>query len=230
MEDTAPKNIDEAIAAIYHEVGYVQKKRGGTLNYAYAGETALIEALRPAMVEHGITIRCISAEGFSRERFAVTKNGYENNHYFVTAVFTFRFTHATSQTHVDAAAIGEGFDSLDKASYKAMTGALKYALRQTFLIETGDDPDKYQGNGIDDRTEEQKRADERAEKERGVDEFIAKIAGIDTLVSLDETEAKAENKMQALADMYPDLKERVDAAFNSRRLALGGSTQSTPLQ
>jgi hypothetical protein len=30
----------------------------------------------------------------------------------------------------------------DKATAKAMTGAYKYALRQTFCIETGDDPDK----------------------------------------------------------------------------------------
>src|SRR3990167_1905296 len=29
----------------------------------------------------------------------------------------------------------------DKSVNKAMTGMLKYALRQTFLIETGDDPD-----------------------------------------------------------------------------------------
>ena len=37
--------------------------------------------------------------------------------------------------------LGDGADTGDKASYKAMTGAMKYALRQTFVIETGDDPD-----------------------------------------------------------------------------------------
>jgi hypothetical protein len=36
---------------------------------------------------------------------------------------------------------GEGADQGDKAPYKAMTGALKYALLQSFLLATGDDPE-----------------------------------------------------------------------------------------
>ena len=60
------------------------------------------------------------------------------------ATYVFRFIHAPSQTHIDVEVRGEGNDSLDKASYKAATGALKYAIRQAFLIETGDDPDDSQ--------------------------------------------------------------------------------------
>ena len=37
---------------------------------------------------------------------------------------------------------GEGLDAGDKAPYKAMTGALKYALLQSFLLPTGDDPEE----------------------------------------------------------------------------------------
>jgi hypothetical protein len=36
---------------------------------------------------------------------------------------------------------GQGLDVGDKAPYKAMTGALKYALLQSFLLATGDDPE-----------------------------------------------------------------------------------------
>ena len=36
---------------------------------------------------------------------------------------------------------GQGIDAGDKAPYKAMTGALKYALLQSFLLATGDDPE-----------------------------------------------------------------------------------------
>ena len=53
----------------------------------------------------------------------------------------YRYTHAASGTFFDAAVIGSGADAGDKAFLKAMTSALKYALRQPFLIETGDDPD-----------------------------------------------------------------------------------------
>lgn len=38
--------------------------------------------------------------------------------------------------------IGEGFDKGDKGFYKAYTGALKYYLANTFMVATGDDPEK----------------------------------------------------------------------------------------
>jgi hypothetical protein len=41
---------------------------------------------------------------------------------------------------------GEGLDAGDKAPYKAMTGALKYALLQSFLLATGDDPEDERTN------------------------------------------------------------------------------------
>jgi len=41
---------------------------------------------------------------------------------------------------------GEGLDPGDKAPYKAMTGALKYALLQSFLLATGDDPEEERAN------------------------------------------------------------------------------------
>jgi hypothetical protein len=37
---------------------------------------------------------------------------------------------------------GEGIDKGDKAGYKAYTGAIKYYLANTFLVATGDDPEK----------------------------------------------------------------------------------------
>lgn len=216
------KNIEQAIAEVYSEVGYVQKtKKDGGLKYAYAGETALIEALRPAMQAQGVTVSCVSADNIKRERVAMQKNGYENNQYFTTGVFTYRFTHAPSQTHIDVVALGEGYDSLDKGAYKAMTGALKYALRQTFLIETGDDPDKYQGNGIDDRTEEQKKADERAAKERSVENLIANIEAVKSVADLDAGLAKAAANLDTLKAVYPDLRDQVDEAAHKKRMDLG---------
>lgn len=37
---------------------------------------------------------------------------------------------------------GDGRDSGDKAGYKAYTGAIKYFIANTFLVATGDDPEK----------------------------------------------------------------------------------------
>ena len=69
---------------------------------------------------------------------------------------TFRFIHTASGDYIDVPILGEASDVGDKASNKAMTAALKYALRQTFLIETGDDPDKHP-SGEQERAEVEKK-------------------------------------------------------------------------
>jgi hypothetical protein len=61
----------------------------------------------------------------------------------VVAAVTYRLTHAPSGESEDCQVLGEASDAGDKAAPKALTGAYKYFLRQTFLIETGDDPDRY---------------------------------------------------------------------------------------
>jgi hypothetical protein len=52
--------------------------------------------------------------------------------------FTF---YATDGSSVSMVTPGEGIDSYDKATNKAMSGAQKYALIQAFLIPTGEDTD-----------------------------------------------------------------------------------------
>jgi hypothetical protein len=133
------KNIHEAIAAVMGEVGYVKKERNARLDYTFAGEAALIAALRPAMVEHGIYCHVLEMRDVQREVYT-TKGGTPMVNIRLIAIV--RFAHAPSGTWVDTQAVGEGSDAGDKSANKAMTGAYKYALRQTFCIETGDDPDK----------------------------------------------------------------------------------------
>lgn len=133
------KNIHEAINAIMQEVGYVKKQRSAGLNYSFAGEAALIEALRPTMVENGVYCYVKEISDVSRIEYTTAKGSQMVN---VALTAKIEFTHAPSQTSIIVTSRGEGSDSGDKATNKAATGAYKYALRQTFCIETGDDPDK----------------------------------------------------------------------------------------
>ena len=133
------ENIHQAINAVMQEVGYVKKTKSGGLNYSFAGESALIAALRPAMVENGIYMHVLKIESVTRENYT-TKSGTAMVNTVISAII--RFTHL-SGSFVDVASTGEGSDSGDKSANKAMTGLYKYAMRQTFCIETGDDPDKY---------------------------------------------------------------------------------------
>ena len=133
------KDIHEAINEVMQEVGYVKKQKGANLNYTYAGEAALISAIRPAMVEHGIYMHVLKIENVTRENYTTAK-GTAMVNTIISAVI--RFAHV-SGTFIDVASTGEGSDAGDKSANKAMTGLYKYAMRQTFCIETGDDPDKF---------------------------------------------------------------------------------------
>lgn len=138
MTDQIHPNVHDAILAVMREVGYVQKTRTAGLNYSFAGEAALIAAIRPYMIENGLYMAVVDYRQTTRDNYT-TKNGSLMNATFVFGVV--RFTHAPSGTFADVAAIGEGADTGDKSANKASTGMYKYALRQTFCIETGDDPD-----------------------------------------------------------------------------------------
>ena len=133
------KTIHEAINAVMDEVGYVKKSKAANLNYSFAGEAALIAAIRPSMVEHGIYMSVNEIVSISRENYTTAKGTAMVNTVIHAMV---KFTNRTGDS-VIVAAVGEGSDSGDKSANKAMTGLYKYALRQTFCIETGDDPDKY---------------------------------------------------------------------------------------
>ena len=135
---TEHKDIGQAIAAVMAEVGYVQKETTAALRYSFASEAGLIHALRPAMVKHGIFCYVSAVLDVKQDTFETAKGSVLNR---ATVRGTVRFTHASSGTSIDAHATGEGMDMGDKSVNKASTGMLKYALRQTFLIETGDDPD-----------------------------------------------------------------------------------------
>jgi len=132
------KNIQEALHGVYSEVGYVQKQKSAGLNYSFAGESEFIQEIRPALINHGITMYVKSMDDLRNETYT-TKNGSVMMRSIVHA--TVRFQHVT-QTYVDVEAYGEGSDTGDKSVNKAMTDCYKYALRQTFMIATGDDPDK----------------------------------------------------------------------------------------
>ena len=137
---TTTETIHTAMVAIMDEVGYVQKegKMQGAISYRFAGEADFIHAIRPAMVRHGVYFYPSAITNHTSETYQTSKGSVMN---LDKVAMEFTFVHAASGTSFKAVAMGAGADSGDKAIPKMLTGALKYALRQSFLIETGDDPD-----------------------------------------------------------------------------------------
>lgn len=138
-DNPEPKNVYEAVNHVMQQVGYVQKEESVKLKYSYASEPALIRAIRPHMVEVGLFVYPSSMTELPAEPFT-SKQGSVINVSKLAATYTFH--HAPSGTEFLVSVIGKGMDTGDKDSNKAMTAAFKYAIRQPFMIETGDDPDK----------------------------------------------------------------------------------------
>ena len=75
-----------------------------------------------------------------------TETPRSSNERIARIVMNYRFVDARSGDELTVRVAGEGADTGDKAPYKAMTGALKYALLQSFLLASGDDPEDERGD------------------------------------------------------------------------------------
>ena len=60
---------------------------------------------------------------------------------YATATIEYNFYDESGES-ISVTVVGEGMDSGDKATSKALSIAYKYAMFQTFCIPTEDDPDK----------------------------------------------------------------------------------------
>jgi hypothetical protein len=134
-----PKSIAGAICAVMKDCkGIKETGYNKHANYKYASDADILRVVQPSMATHGLalTIDDIDIEhrslGGKMAQWCVAK-------------VTYRLTH-TSGEHLTVVAIGSGADNVDKGPYKALTGALKYALRAIFLLPTGQDPDQWGGN------------------------------------------------------------------------------------
>lgn len=129
-------SLRAAKLAVMREVPYIQKTKSPGLQYTFASETELIQKLRPSMVRHGITCRPKRMELLGSGEYKTAKGAAMR---FVSILATYEFSRGSEAE--EAQVFGEAADVSDKALPKAMTLAHKYALRQYFCIETGDDPD-----------------------------------------------------------------------------------------
>jgi hypothetical protein len=150
-----PTNVHEAINMVMGRVGYVQKQDTKGLPYTFAGEAAFIKAVRPHLVDVGLVVYQSDVELLGRYEFTSNKGAQGIN---ILAKFTWMWVHAVSGTYFEVTTIGEAADYGDKAANKAMTAAMKYNMRQTLVIETGDDPDNTPSTDFERTATEKKPA------------------------------------------------------------------------
>lgn len=129
--------IHERMAAVMAETGSISKGRRNTAQgYQFRGVDDVYAAMHDLMAKHRVyTLPTVTAER-SEER--QTAKGST----LIYRVLTIKYTFYTDDgSSVECTVIGEGMDSGDKASNKAMSVAHKYALLQAWCIPTEEPKD-----------------------------------------------------------------------------------------
>ena len=139
VKEAKVMNIYQAISKCMEDIGAVGKNdTNKTQGFKYRGIDAVMNAINPALVKNHIFIVPEVLDRVREER--VTAKGAQLIYSICKIKFTF---YAEDGSHVEAITVGEGMDSGDKATNKAMAIAFKYACFQVFCIPTEEmtDPD-----------------------------------------------------------------------------------------
>lgn len=126
------KAIYAALAKVMAEVGAVGKaKKNVQQGYQFRGVDDVVAHVQGVMAECGVV--CVPRVVEREREMIPTKSGGSMASVRLLVEHTF---YATDGSSVACVTLGEAMDSGDKASNKAMSAALKYALTETLLIPT----------------------------------------------------------------------------------------------
>lgn len=180
-------NIYQRIQAVMQDIQYLAKDDQvafGTTKYKAISEEKVTTCVRSSMIQNGLVMYPETQE--------ISKEGQ-----ITTVNVTYRMVNVDNPNEqIMIASSGQGSDTQDKGSGKAMTYAFKYALLRTFMIPTGEDPDKISSAELDARqqeTSDDMLMDQILALAKGdltrVNTFIAKFLGEDkNLSNLDHDE------------------------------------------
>ena len=135
-------NIYEKIAAIMQDVQYLAKDDHvsfGSTSYKALSEEKVTSIMRAEMLKHKLVVFPVSQ--------VANRTG---NITHVDVVY--RMVNVENpEESIEIASCGDGADTQDKGSGKAMTYAFKYMWLRTFALPTGEDPDKVSSAELDEK-------------------------------------------------------------------------------
>ncbi len=212
-EDSVRLNLRQKLAEVRRRIGYVQKRgHNERFNYSYVTAADIAGSVGDILAELGVVV-IPRLEEISYE--SATGRGEATR--MARVVMAYTFADVDSGEEIIAKVAGQGLDPGDKAPYKAMTGALKYALLQSFLLATGDDP-------------EDERADARTNPERLIS--AEEIRELEKLIAETGTELErvlAYYKVASLGEMTETNYRRAVEVLN-RKLAKRNNQETVHAQ
>ena len=145
-------NIYEKMSAIALEVGVVAKNleidTGKGKGYKAVSEVDVLSKVKPVEAKYKIYSypaqrNVIESGEFITEYSDRQGNKTQRKQLYLRIETVYRFVDMEKPTDfIEVTTYGDGLDSGDKATGKAMTYADKYALLKAYKIMTGDDPDQ----------------------------------------------------------------------------------------
>lgn len=160
--------ITQKILNVMTKIGPVMKdKTNEEKGFDYASIASIIMSARQAMIEEKIIL-------FPFKLNQITQRG---NDVIIDIIYRFYDTEKNEDgkcDFIDVNIIGEGCDKDGWAVYKALSGAYKYAMTQTFAIPTIDDAekDKYTENNNDDTNTTENAKENNSLDENSVEEML----------------------------------------------------------
>lgn len=154
------KMLVKKLAEVMQQVKYIQKTGYNSFNkYKYATEADVNEKVREELAARNVIMIPNMISHSIREHMTRSNN----REYICTVAVEFTFYDGDTGETIVFTTYGEGQDSGDKATYKALTGAQKYALMKAFMIPTGDDPEA--DTGVDERNNAPKQEQKPAQQD-----------------------------------------------------------------
>ena len=163
-------NIYQRMLKATEAIGVVAKNLkvdvSKTNSYKAVSERDILDAVKPIEVQCGIYSYPHSREVIETSVLETVKKDYQtgeaytNKQLFMRIQTLYRFVNVDEPTeYIDITSYGDGVDSQDKATGKAMTYADKYALMKAYKISTGDDPDQEASQELKDVKATKKQID-----------------------------------------------------------------------
>lgn len=146
-ESPKPMNLYQRLAAATTEMETVAKNlnvdTGKNKSYKAVSERDVIDAVKKVEARHGIYSFPVQRKIIESEVLETETQYGKKTTFFLRVETVYRFLNVDNPVeYIDVTSYGDGMDSGDKATGKAMTYADKYALMKAYKISTGDDPDQ----------------------------------------------------------------------------------------
>lgn len=223
---TETTGIDAAMLAVMREIGAIGKNQKNVQqNFNYRGISDIYDAAHAAMANNGVYMLPEVLTHTREERTA--KSGGNIICTFMTV--RYRFV-AGDGSYQECVVPGEGMDSGDKSSNKALAAAHKYAITQSFVIPYSEMVDgdaempEQSTKGEYVRVEVNKltgkplpQAEKKVTAAEWTGGYIAGLKAIDSVAALNAYTSAYSDALVRLDKVAPDLRDKIEMAIAEAR-------------